>query len=266
MTELVLVFAFILVGVITGIASGLLGIGGGIIFVPSLFFLLPFLNVDHSLLPIVVIATSLFAGSFASSSAFYSHFKKSNIDFKAALLLASGSIPAAFVTPYFIVDFDPFTLKIILSLILFIVAVKMMFEKKEEVVNGLDLKQIWLIPFGIFTGVLSALSGLGGGVVFVPILVYLFNFDIRKAIGSSTMVVAATMISSTISFGLASVAPEKLVHSIGYINLLAGVSLGIGALFSARLGVKFVFNYSLFAIKKIFSLFLILFIIKLLFL
>jgi len=101
-------FSFIIillvVGFATGILSGLFGIGGGVIFVPTLFFSLPKLGVPETTLVLTVIATSLFAGSFASSSSFINHFRHKNVSIESGLYLAFGSIITASITPKIIVN------------------------------------------------------------------------------------------------------------------------------------------------------------------
>ncbi len=266
LSDIFSILIYLIVGVITGIASGIFGIGGGVIFIPSLFFLLPPEFRANSVQTVVVIATSLFAGSFASSGSAFNHFKRKNINFKSGLFLISGSVITAAVVPYFVTKINDQTLNLILAFALLFVAVKFFFEKKEETVSSIKLNSYWLIVFGMLTGILSAVTGLGGGIVFLPLLIYLFGFDFRKAIGTSSFAVAFTMISSAISFSFHDLNSFSNSQLFGSVYLTAGIPLGVGALFGSKIGVNFIFNHSVFAIKKIFSLFLILFIIKLLFL
>ncbi len=265
MNEIFQILIFFSIGIITGTASGLLGIGGGIIFVPALYFMLPQLHVSPGSLSYAAIATSLFAGSFSSSGAFLNHFHSKNVRIKEALLLGLGSVISALIVPMFVVKIDPAILKYIFSAILLLVAANMLMNKTPETDSKINLKLYYLILFGLFVGAVSAISGLGGGILFVPILVYLFAFDIKLAIGTSTLVVALTMISSAISFAMIDSSGFVGEYHIGYINLFAGVLLGLGAVIGSRIGLKMMFKFSTLSVKRIFSLFLIVAIIKMIF-
>lgn len=257
MNEILFLIVFLIIGFITGTATGLFGIGGGAIFIPVLHYLLPLLNVPETIIMYVIIATSLFAGVFASGASFTNHLLKKNVLLKKGLLLSLGSAITALIVPYFVVKFDQATLRYIVIGVLFLVAIKMLTEKEDKTGAGLNLPDIFLFIAGLFAGFLSAITGLGGGVVFVPALLYLFSFSFRNAIGTSLMAVFVTMLSSSISFALLNTDVEMASFSLGYVNLIAGIPLGIGAVAGSKLGVNIVFKYKPIVIKRIFSLFLI---------
>jgi uncharacterized membrane protein YfcA len=126
------------------------------------------------------------------------------------------------------------------------------------------LPKYFLIIIGLFTGALSVFTGLGGGVVYVPVLTYLFSFDFKKAIGTSSMAVVFTMVSSSIAFALFTKGNPTGAYQIGFVNYLCGISLGIGAVFGAIYGVKLVFVSSTKTLKRVFAGFLIIVILKVL--
>ena len=261
MNELILILVCLAVGYFTGIATGLFGIGGGVIYVPSLFFLLELINIPGEMLPYIVIATSLFAGSFGSTSAFIDHFRRANVDVKNGLILGSGSVLAALIVPHIVVDFSPTSLKIILSFVLFLVAVRMFVNDSKTTVN-FNLNRKYLFFLGILVGSISAITGLGGGILFVPILLYLFSYEIRISIGSSTLAVALTMIFCSVSYALMTTDLDQNYLQLGYINVVTGFPLGVGAILGSKLGVKLIFKYNPVVIKRLFSLLLLLVIIK----
>ena len=264
MNDILLLIAFSLVGFSAGIVSGLLGLGGGVIFVPALLFLLPYLNIEDPII-FYVLATSLFAGVFSALSSFFHHFKMGNVNLKAGLLLSFGSIPFAIIVPQFTVKMDVEFIKYFVGIVLLLVSVKYLFENDSETKFKLKLKEKWMPFFGALTGSFSGMTGLGGGVLFVPVLTNLFSMSFKKSVGTTAIAVAFTMFSSAVSFIFAKQNFTLDGFNLGYINLFAGIPLGFFAILGARAGAKIHFKFSAVVLKKIFSLFLMVIILKLLF-
>lgn len=261
MSEIVIVLICIFVGFFNGIMAGLFGIGGGLVFVPTLVLLLPSLGVEPSSLYHTAIATSLLAGSFASISSFVNHNKKKNVQIDFSLLLSAGSMVTALLLPAFVVKVEASSLKYIMTIILTLAALKMIFEK-DGFASKFKLNKYFALLIGLFTGALSVFTGLGGGVIYVPVLAYLFSFDFKKAIGTSSLAVVFTMVSSSIAFALFTKGNPTGTYQIGFVNYLTGTALGCGAVFGAIYGVKLVFKSSVKNIKRAFAAFLILVILK----
>lgn len=261
MGDLLLVLFFLILGVLTGIAAGMLGIGGGAIMVPALYFTLPLTGIDSRILSYTVIGTSLFCGSFASLSSAVSHYRTNNIDRKRAILFASGSIIAAAIVPLFVIRIDPALLKVIFGSILIITLIKMLFEIRQGKESSLEISNKFLPIFGLFTGALAALTGIGGGVLFVPILTYFYAVNLKRSIGTSSAIIFFTMLSSAFSYSLMNTG----VHTgfqLGFINLFSGIPIAVGALAGAVFGVRIVLKTPVLIVKRIFSLFLIIIILR----
>ena len=261
MSETIVVLISVVVGFFNGIAAGMLGIGGGLVFVPALVLILPSLGVPEGSLYHSAIATSLLAGSFASISSSFNHHKKNNIGFNHALLLSAGSMVTAILLPSLVVKVNAASLKYIMSVILTLAALRLIFEK-EETGGKITLNKYYAVLIGLFTGALSVFTGLGGGVVYVPVLAYLFSFDFKKAIGTSSLAVVFTMVSSSISFALFTKGNPAGNYQIGFVNYLCGISLGIGSVFGAKYGVRLVFKSTNKTLKRAFAALLIIVILK----
>ena len=263
MNELIVILIALVIGYFNGIMAGLFGIGGGLVFVPSLIILLPYFSVESSSLYHSAIATSLLAGSFASISSFINHNKKQNVNIKYGLFLSFGSMFTAILLPSFVVKVDASSLKYIMTVILTLAALKLILEKDGS--NGkIILHKYYLIVVGLCAGALSVFTGLGGGVIYVPVLAYLFSFDFKKAIGTSSLAVVFTMVSSSIAFALFTKGNPTGLYQIGFVNYLCGAALGIGAVFGAIYGVKLAFLSSTKTLKRVFAGFLLLVILKVL--
>lgn len=261
MNEIVIIILFVLVGIIAGTGSGLLGIGGGIIYIPSLYFLLPKIGVGQDEIVFVAIATSLFTALFSSGGAFLNHLKVKNVDFKKALLFASGSIIMAFFLPKVIIKLNHIYPKIILLVLMILVLIRFLFDRKKEMKSILLLKDYYLIFFGFLTGALSASSGIGGGVVAVPALALFFGLPFKRAIGTSTLVVFLTLLTSSFSYWLLG----SSMHSsgpLGLINLSAAIPMAVGAGLGSVFGTKIAHKYSEKTVKTVFLIFLLVSIAK----
>ena len=140
-----------------------------------------------------------------------------------------------------------------------IVALKMIFEnsKNEKYKLEKPLSDPFLFLLGIFTGVLSAFTGLGGGVIYVPSLIYLFLINSKVAVGTSSIITAITMISSTASYILQGSGSISYSGSIGFVIPEAAIPLGIGAIVGSFFGVKIVMRSSAELIKKAFGILLV---------
>jgi len=262
LNSILLVALFLLVGFVAGTGSGLIGIGGGIIYIPALLFLLPLLGVSDNNVVLTAITTSLFTAMFSSGTAFYNHLKLKNVRIKKAALFVLGSIVMSTIIPHFVVKMNPVIPKIVLLIVLIAAFIKVAFTKNENMEAKYLLKEYYLILFGLFVGTLSALSGIGGGLVVIPVLITFFGVEFKYAIGTSTMVVFITILSSSFSYWIISGSENGL---FGFINLFAAIPMIVGAIIGAIYGTKIGQKFSTSTIKVIFSVILIFVIIKLIF-
>lgn len=260
--DIYLAILLVTIGFITGLLSGMLGIGGGVIYLPTLLLILPIIGIKEDFTTISAIATSLFAGSIASLSTVYNHNKRENISMKEGIILGIGAVISASLAPKIIVIIEPSILKIIIAFFILIIAIKLFFtnDKKERIYRTVNSK--WLFLFGLFFGGLAAISGLGGGIFYVPILYFFLKGDLKLAVGTSALVIFFTMVSSSSSFLFLNSEWNSEIFQLGYINIAAAFLLGSGAMFGAFYGVKLVFKVPLPIFRKIFSVFLLVIVLK----
>jgi len=225
---------------------------------------LPVIGVESQIITISAVATSLFAGSFASTSAFYNHWKKNNISIEDGLFLGIGCLISASIIPKLIINLDPSILRYLISFFIVAISLKLFFSQNESKKSYKHLDKKYLFIYGLFFGGIAALSGFGGGIFYVPFLIFYFKGNIKLAVGTSTVAVVITMISSVLSFFLLNTNWNSEIYQFGYINLQIGLLLGIGAIVGAKIGVKFALIIDIPVFKKIFSLFLLLSVIKIL--
>lgn len=185
-------FGLVLLGLAVGVSSGLFGIGGGIIILPALVYLFGYYTR-------IATGTSLLAVVLPSIVGVITYALEGNVNLLMAVLLASGSIFGApigswllTVLPHRLVQwgFIAFIVAVIVSLFLVI-------PSRDAVVDINWLLGLGLVALGLFTGIMSGLLGIGGGVIIVPLLVVIFGTSDLVAKGTSLLVVIATGLSGT---------------------------------------------------------------------
>jgi uncharacterized protein len=267
LNELVASLIFLVSGFFSGILIGMLGIGGGLVFVPLLYFTLPLLGIQESTLAYYTIGTSLFTGAMAVTNSAILHIKAKNFVKQPAIFISLGSLITASITPYFVVKVESKTLEIIFASVLFVVLISMLLEsdKRKWLVLSNPLSEKYYLPLGLFVGVFSAFIGLGGGIIYLPALMNLFHVEARKAVGTSSIIAAVTMLTATISYLFQNANSNMAPGTIGFIVLAAAIPLGIGAILGSFIGVKLTLRSSSAVIKKVFAGILIVAIIRILF-
>lgn len=267
MSELVASLIFVVSGFFSGILIGMLGIGGGLIFVPLLYFLLPLLGIPDSTLAYYTIGTSLFTGAMAVSNSAILHIRAKNFVKRPAIFVSLGSAISAFIIPFFVVKVESKTLEIIFASVLFIILISILFEsnKHKWLTLSNPLSEKYFLPLGLFVGIFSAFIGLGGGVIYLPALMNLFLVEARTAVGTSSIIASVTMIIATVSYLFQSTNSISPAGTLGFIVLPAAIPLGIGAIIGSFIGVKLSLRSSSLVIKKVFAGILIIAIIRILF-
>lgn len=219
--ELFYIVILILTGILVGFTTGLLGLGGGFIMVPILFFLLETMGVDSTLAIRMAFGTSLAAILPTALSSSYGHYRKQEVILKAAIIMGIFGFGGALLGGYISTHTPGDILKIIFALILLLVAFRMVIfkepEKKKKKKDNLFLFIVW----GVIAGIASGLVGIGGGVILIPVMVLLFGFTMVEAAGTSSAVIILTSMGGILSYITSGLnTPELPPYSLGYINLL----------------------------------------------
>lgn len=266
MSEPELLLIFLAVGFGAGILIGMLGVGGGVIFVPALYYMLPFYGVKASSIPYFAISISLLSGAIAASFSASFHLVAKNVDVKKALLFALGSCMAAFISVIFVTSVGPEFLKIIFASVLFVVAIYMLFDVqlKREPTRSKAINLYYLPVIGLGVGIFASFTGLGGGIVFLPVLHYLYLLNTKNAVGTSSLITALTMIFASLSFFI-NQDSWTADYDIAHIGIFVALPLGIGAIGGAKVGFNLVKRLRSNSIKKIFAVLLIIVVAKIIF-
>lgn len=183
-----------------GISLGLIGGGGSILTVPVMVYL-------FGLQPLLATSYSLFVVGSTSLIGAFNNLRKGLVNIKAALLFGASSIATVFLTRKFIVPAIPKNiatiggvaiteslLTMVLFAVLMLVASVSMIRKqkmKAQEEEGRDYFKFGkLVLYGVTIGLVTGLLGAGGGFLLIPALVLLLKLPMKKAIGTSLMIIA----------------------------------------------------------------------------
>ena len=217
--------AMVFAGVIGGFVAGLLGVGGGIVIVPILYFVLGGIGVTDTVRMKIAVATSLATIIFTSLSSARSHYKRGAVDFT---LLKSWGVPifvGVVLGTMIGGHVDGLVLTIVFAVVALLVAINMVVRADNSALAERFPNAFVKGAAGLFVGLISAMMGIGGGTLSVPILTA-FGFDIRKAVGTAAAIGFIIAIPGTIGYALAGWGePDLPAGSVGYPNLIALIAL-----------------------------------------
>lgn len=248
----------LLVGAVAGFFAGLFGIGGGLMIVPVLVYLLPMVGVPEPLLMSTALGTSFATIVITGFSSAQRHHKLGNVVWSAVKILAPSIMVSVFICGFFIGKLDrDISSKLFACLVVYL-AVKMVLSikpKTNKTVKPLTTQSS--IIGGILIGMASSAAGIGGGGFIVPFLNYR-GIDMKKAIGSSAFCGMLLGTSGMFSFMLSgwgnAAMPE---YSLGYIYFPAVLCITATSFFTSKLGATATSKLPVPTLKKGFALLLI---------
>ena len=240
------ILLLLVTGAGAGFASGLLGVGGGSIMVPVTYWLIGGMGVPQATAIRIAFGTSLLVILPTAISGAWRHNKKGAVQWKVALILGLFGLVGALAGATLASYLPGNVLELGLGGLLLAGALwmglgqRIMSKSGKEYGAGVSfpLKQAcWLAAAcGFPIGIVVGLSGLGGGVLIVPVLVLIFKFPMHLAIGTSLASIIFTSLGGIIGYILHGTNP--LPHSIGYINMPVWLCLAATSLPLAQLGAK----------------------------
>ena len=226
-----------MLGTFSGVLAGLFGIGGGIIIIPTFFFIFSFLGFAEGILAHMVLGSSLGVIVFSSISSTFSHNIKDAVDWKLIKVVSPSIIIGSALGGITAGLIESDTLQGLVALFLVVASVQLIFEFPPPPQNP----QTNLIgPFiaGGGIGWLSGVFGIGGGIFSVPYF-YHRGLKMMSAIGTSAACGIPIAISGSISYMIVGLHENNLPnYSIGYVYLPATIVVGIMSSFTAKFGVN----------------------------
>lgn len=243
------------VGALAGFLSGLLGVGGGMVVVPSLLVTFYILGLSPANVMQIAVGTSLAAMVLTSASSAWAHLKGVNWPFFKALV--PGTILGAILGAVIAHILPTRQLQVIFGVFVCLFGAYFLFTAKiPEIDKNLKPHYLIMMLIGLVIGALSSILGIGGGIITVPVLT-IFGASLRNAISTSAangFIIALLGALSFLYLGL----KQENVDSVGYVYIPAFIIIGLTAALLAPLGAKYAYSTSSVVLKRIFGVYQIL--------
>lgn len=244
----IFIFLLVLAGLGGGLISGLLGIGGGVLFILVLPEALAELGVPPADIPATQVANALLATLVSASAACYQHRKLATAGLEDILWVGLPAAAVAYTTLSYIVMHPSFSDKAFGYVLIAILAASLaralyllLANKSHNEADHLadDAKPLKrkLLTTGALAGLVSSLTGLGGGILVIPVLREWAKYPMRRAsFVSSGMIVVSSI--AVLIFSLEHQPKVPIEGAIGMIVPGVALPLGIGVVVAAPWGVK----------------------------
>ncbi|MCZ4280742.1 sulfite exporter TauE/SafE family protein [Kiloniella laminariae] len=246
----------ILTGAVAGTLAGLLGVGGGIVIVPVLFNLFGLLDLPASTAMHMAVGTSLATIVPTSLSSLRAHHKKGAVDIpllkKWGLGIFAGSVLGAFIAGQVKGD----VLTAVFAVVALLVSLNMVRSEALTLSPALPAGTWLNTLISMIIGSFSAIMGIGGGTLSVPVLSS-FSFPIHKAVGTASalgLLIAIPGVTGFILIG-AGVA-ERPPLSLGYVSLVGFCLIFPTTVLFAPLGARIAHRLNRLWLRRTFALFL----------
>ena len=213
----------IAVGLGAGTLGSMLGVGGGIIMVPALAFM--------GLPPAQIASTSLFAVTSTSVSSTVAYSRQKRIDYRLGIGMAAAAIPGAVIGALISSQITAGDFRLYFGILLMAVGGYVAFRDsilKEKGVQKISLSKhaaVFAITFG--AGIISSLFGVGGGVVFVHVMLLIHRMTMHRAAPTSQLTLMLTSFAGLFAH-----------VALGHPDYLYAVALSAGAFAGAQIGAK----------------------------
>jgi uncharacterized membrane protein YfcA len=251
-----LIIELALLGICTGFLAGLLGIGGGMIMVPFLTFMLTQRGVDANLTVKMAIATSMATIIFTSISSVRAHHKRGAVRWDLVKGLAPGIVLGSMIASLGVFAMlKGANLAIFFGLFVGFSATQMFLDKKPAPSRQVP-GTAGLVAAGSAIGFLSGLVGAGGGFISVPFMAWC-NVAIHTAVATSSALGFPIALANVLGYVLSGMSVTGLPDdAIGYIWVPALVVIALCSVFTAPLGAKAAHSLPVKKLKRIFAMIL----------
>jgi len=245
-----------LLGIVAGVLAGLLGIGGGLVLVVALAWLLPSQGVPAESAMHAALATSLASIVLTAAASARAHHQRGSVLWRTVLWLLPGLLVGGFLGSTLATRLDGDFLRWFVVIYCVLAAVQLLIQwprakpDRDRPPAGAALSLA-----GTVIGAVSALVGIGGGSMTVPLLIWRGVTPVR-AVGTSSACGVGIGLASACGYALLPNAVAMPAGSWGYVFLPAAIGIAITSLLAAPYGARLAHHFAGPTLQRIFAAFL----------
>ena len=242
---------------VAGFMAGLLGVGGGIIMVPALYYAFSVLEFDILTRMHLSVGTSLAIIIPTSIISTKTHMEFKAVDFKMVKTFGLLIVLGVFAGTFLAVNLKTPSLVLFFAFFSFCVGLFFIFFRDKLLESPKEISKSIKTISGFFIGFISVPLGIGGGSLMVPCL-RTFGYDIRTSIGTAAAVGFLIALTGTTTMIISGniINNVNTPFSFGYINLLGFMVFVPITMIMARVGAKVVYKINKKLLSRIFGCFL----------
>ena len=222
----------------------MLGIGGGFLMVPVQIWVLTSTGIDPTLATRIAFGTSLAVVLPTALSGCRGHSCRGVVLWRPGIIMGLSGLLGAFLGGSIAAHAPGDLLRMAFGFVVMFGALRMLFAKDLQPKAGPSQEKsrdhlLQYVLWGLAVGVISGLTGIGGGVILVPAMVIAMGFGMYQAIGTSSVTIAFNAVGGVIAYVINGWGVAGLpAYSLGYIDLLQFALLAGASIFTASWGVK----------------------------
>jgi uncharacterized membrane protein YfcA len=249
----ILILELALLGAATGFLAGLLGIGGGMLMVPFVTFVLTAKGFPAEYVVKMAVATSLATICFTSLSSVRAHHKRGFVRWPIARVLAPGIVVGALIGAQIAVALPGKALGVLFALFVAFSATQMLMDRKPQPTRTMP-GTLGTFAAGNAIGLLSSLVGAGGAFISVPFMTWC-NVKIHDAVGTSSALGFPIAFAGTVGYIWAGQdLPALPPGALGYIYLPGLIVISIASVLTAPLGARTAHRMDIRPLRRLFAL------------
>ena len=250
--ELQLIVELLLLGSATGFLAGLLGIGGGMLMVPFITFILGAKGFPQDYIVKMAVATSLATICFTSLSSVRAHHRRGAVLWPIVRLLTPGILLGSLIGAQVAVALPGKTLTILFAFFVAFSATQMFLDRKPKPSRTLP-GRLGTLGMGGLIGMVSSLVGAGGAFISVPFMTWC-NVKIHDAVGTSAALGFPIALAGTLGYIWAGQGlPQMPPGSMGYLYLPGLFVISLASMCTAPLGARTAHRMDIRPLKKVFA-------------
>lgn len=231
---------FVMAGAFAGVCAGLFGVGGGLIIVPALVWILTAYGMPVDVVAHVAVGTALATIILTSISSMSAHHKRGGVRWDIFKNMAKGLVLGSLVGAWVATMIDGRSLQTIIGGGAVLMAIKMLFFPNKENIEKPVPKDYAQSAVGVVIGLLSAIFGIGGGSLTVPYLSH-NGVPMKQAVGTSAACGLPIAIAGAVGFmwfGRETISNLNVSGTVGFVHVGAFVSISIVSFVMAKVGAK----------------------------